>query len=215
MQERFKPGKNPTSPVVLVRSFTREILARQGEPDNFIKASVEFADAAFYIGSGIGHPDHLLESAIKKAKKLGLSEGDMNRAIQTAQGVFVDYCQLSSGDLPVRLSKTNSETIKQILEDRQRAIEEKRERERQERIQRKKTLFEEKFQKLMQYSDAEISILNAKSRINLASDPIYPKLNRDNRDKMRARTLTEIEYENGMIEILIQESTIGLRVDHT
>src|SRR3990170_44876 len=84
----------------------------------------------------------------KKAKKLGLSEGDMNRAIQTAQGVFVDYCQLSSGDLPVRLSKTNSETIKQILEDRQRAIEEKRERERQERIQRKKTLFEEKFQKL-------------------------------------------------------------------
>lgn len=123
MVERYLPikqPKRPSNPVVLLRRFARSTLAAQEGTDNFKKAVVEFAEAAFCIREDIGWPVYHIETAMRKARKLGLSEAETIEALQNADRLFTAYEHFSGGGL---LEPSQQENL-QILEKVRRAIEE-------------------------------------------------------------------------------------------
>ncbi len=205
MVERFEPGKNLPDTVTPIRDFVRKTLFMQGESNGFVKSSVEFADAAYYIKQNIGDPAYHLKLANKKAKKNGLSEEEIERAIQTAQGAFAAYLELE-GNPKV------PEVVDKILAIKETVIKERKQEQARIRLLEKKTFLRAKLQQLMNYSDTQISILNANPRIDFSSDPVYPELDAKEKAKMKTRTFTKVEYEKKEADFTEREKQLVIKI---
>lgn len=119
-------------------TFTRGVLNRQGEPPRFIKASVQFANAAFSIEGGTS-VEGVSKVVNRTVGKMGLPEGEIDRARRTGITAFAAYWQSLTGALPQTIRDVNPEDIERILKARAEAAEEQRQRKAMMTQQNKKT----------------------------------------------------------------------------
>ena len=201
-----------------IRSFTRTVFKWRQEPDPFVRAAVEFADAAFYNNQGIGKPDYNTGIALKRARKLGLSDDGLARAQAAGFHAFVAHHHLITGKMPE--GNFNDDEIQGISRDSTQAFFEIEETvsamRKQNRIARLRKAYADNFRELMTPSDIELSLEGSNQRADFASDPIYPTLDRANQDRMRRRLFSQDEYASAMIGILERSDvlSISLRRDH-
>lgn len=170
-----------------VRQYVRYRLIEQGEEPAIVKTTVGFADALFYSDSGIGSREHHLSRARKYGLRLGLDEPVIQRCYETATDLY--------------------QRLKQLPPEEQKAT-------RRFAIRYKAALkrrLQQRFRKLMSYSDHEIMMMNSGDRVYLSQDPVYRISDAETRSKMRERTLTRGEYE-GWQRRIEEADRLSLRI---
>ncbi len=154
-----------------VRQYVRYVLIDRNEDPAFVKASVAFADALFYSDAGIGSRDYHLSRARKYGLGLGLDEPVIQRCYETATDLYQRLKQLP----PEEQKATRRFAIRYKAELKRR--------------------LQQRFRKLMSYSDHEIMMMNSSDRVNISKDIVYSNSDAETRSKIRERTLTCAEYE--------------------
>lgn len=193
----------PSSSVVPVKGFAREVLRTAKETDPFIKAVLEYTDAEFYIAKEIGEPEYHTGRAAKSVAKLNLSPEEISRAMKVAHELLISY-----GQSPANQDTSLTPETIEMLEAKRREEEERKEKA---RILRKVALFEGRFTKLMALSDEQLRIVNSNPRVDFSSDLVFKRMNKDGKEQFKQRAVSGEIYEDTITNMLMEQNTILIK----
>lgn len=93
-RERCETSQNPVLPL---RRFVRSSLRRTEQPD-FIRAVLDFSDAAFNTEQGIGDYSYHVSVAVRRAEKAGIKAQDVGRASEVAVNLWREFNTMTNSD---------------------------------------------------------------------------------------------------------------------
>lgn len=155
------------SPVSEIRKKARILLSIEEKNPALVNSAVEFVTAAYYIHEGIGDPQRHLGLALKTARKLSLSEEEIQKA-QTMADSFYS---------PANDSRAGTQDKERLM-----------------RREEKKQQMRKRFEWVMLTPIDKLRISQANQRKLHHNDYVYRNGNSEVKRKISSRTLTKQEY---------------------
>lgn len=206
MTERYIPGKDPADALVTggsqeshrflhgtptnhLKRFVRRALAANPVDPRMAKATLEFADASFWIESQIGDPDKHTQAAVRRAQRWGLSEQEITQASALAQELYGKYKSSIGVQVDTHMSLNLLNAAEELSEQAKR-----RKIVALANRQNRKERFNRNFRRLIEMSDDELLRTTSNDRIMFEDDPVFSSSGEAIQRKFKKRLLTETEY---------------------
>ncbi len=200
--------KDSGNPANKIRGVTRQVAVELGLERPFIDAMVEHATALYYISTDLGTPEYHLQRALTFARRQGLTDQE----IATATGLAFDIYSLISVAASSQLLAQGEPIAQAAIAELDRRRQMQAELQRREGVEKEKQRLTNYFERLMAYSDAELTIINSNPRIDSHGDQVYQGSNAEIRKRMQLRTLTRVEYEGILQRQKMERNSLHLSI---